>query len=112
VLHRAFPGTETKTVELDQYIKIMHDSDGDVVQDLRHYFPSTMTFGEIIKGLDRFYEEPENLILPVIDGLELFTLKANGVTQEAIDTKAAAFRLNYVKALEEEQKKKTGVPAP
>jgi hypothetical protein len=110
VLNRAFPWTESKTI--DQRIKIMHDSDGDVEEDLHHYFSSTMTFGEIAKGLDHFYGEPENLILPVVDGLELFALKVNGTTQEAIATKVAAYRLRYVKAVEEEQKKKTGVPAP
>jgi hypothetical protein len=103
VLIRVFPGPETKTI--DQRIKIMHDGDRDVVEDVRHYFPSTVTFGEIAKGLDHFYEEPENLILPLIDGLELFAQKVNGAAPEAITTTVAARRLRYVKAVEDEEKK-------
>jgi hypothetical protein len=110
VLIRAFPGPETKTI--DQRIKIMHDGDRDGVEDMRHYFPSTMTFGEISKSMDHFYGEPENLILPVIDALELFAEKVSGATPEAITTTVAARRLRYVRAVEEDQKEKTGVPAP
>ncbi len=103
VLIRAFPGPETKTI--DQRIKIMHDGDRDVVEDVLHYFPSTTTLGETAKGLNHFYEEPENLILPAIDALEVFTLKVNGATQESVATKLAAYRLRYVKAVEDEEKK-------
>jgi hypothetical protein len=67
-----------------------------------------MAFVEIVKGLDRFYDEPENLILPVSRGLEIFAMRVNGATQAAIDTKLAAYRERYIKSAEEEQKKKRG----
>jgi len=40
-------------------------------------FP-TVPYGDIVKGLDRFYQEPENLIFPMGYALEIFTMKVRG----------------------------------
>ena len=69
----------------------------DVARERGFYLPATMSFGEIVKGMDRFYEEPENLILPVIEAMEIFTLKANGASPDRVEKKLAGFRERNVK---------------
>jgi hypothetical protein len=105
VLNRAFPWTaDAKT--LDQRFKTQHDGDGDVVRDIDFYFASTLSLGEVVAAIDRFYAEPENLILPIVEALEVFTAKVNGATQPAIDAKLAAYRERNIKGVDEEQKNK------
>jgi hypothetical protein len=57
------------------------------------------------RGLDRFYQEPENLMIPISDSLVIFQLKVNGATQAEIETKMTEIR-RRIKETEELLKKK------
>ncbi len=41
------------------------------------WFPAGIPYGEIVTGLNQFYAEPENLIIPMPQGIWLWTRKAN-----------------------------------
>jgi hypothetical protein len=47
--------------------------------------PSKTEFGDIVKGIDRFYQEPENLRLPVIFAADIFKLKVAGAKTSEIE---------------------------
>ena len=68
------------------------------------YFPG-VPYGDVLKGVDRFYEEPENLTFPVLYALEVFALKVNGATQSEIE-KNLAERRQRIKEMELAIKKK------
>ena len=71
---------------------------------MRSTFPD-VPFGDIVKGVDRFYQEPENLTFPVNYALEIFTLKVNGSTQAEIEKKIAGYR-QHIRNVEDALKKK------
>jgi hypothetical protein len=73
-------------------------------RSLAWYFPDKMSYGELMKGIDQLYENPENIRLPIRDALEVFTRKANGATQAQIDDVLAA-RRKSVHDVEELMKK-------
>lgn len=47
--------------------------------------PSQTTNGELVKGIDRFYQEPENLRLPIATALRVFTMKVAGAKASEIE---------------------------
>ena len=50
------------------------------------YFPcSPVILGDILKGIDRIYSDPENLVLPVVDALWIFTAKTRGSSPREIE---------------------------
>lgn len=55
------------------------------------FFPK-VPFGDITKGLDRFYQEPENLMFPICDALRIFKIKVVGATQAEVEAKIASIR--------------------
>ena len=67
--------------------------------DEKVYFPRA-PYGDIVKGLDSFYQEPENLIFPINNGLRIFTMKVNGATQAEVAAEVAELRRD-VKLLEQ-----------
>jgi hypothetical protein len=71
---------------------------------MRLYFPD-IPYGDILKGVDRFYAEPENLRFPVVYALKIFALKVNGATQSEIDKDLAEHR-QAIKDVEKAIKKK------
>ena len=75
--------------------------------NMRSYFPD-VPYGDILKGVDRFYEEPENLLFPVVYALKIFALKVNGATQAEIDKELAEDRqaMQAMKDVERAIKKK------
>ena len=63
------------------------------------YFPDAPTnIGDTLKGLDRIYAEPENLILPIADALMVFTAKTNGMSRTEVDAEIH-FRLQHAKGI-------------
>ena len=63
------------------------------------YFPDAPTnIGDTLKGLDRIYGEPENLILPIADALMVFTAKTNGLSKAEVDADLR-FRLRHAKGM-------------
>ena len=50
------------------------------------------TQGEILEAVDRFYDQPENLLIKITDALEIVSAKARGVPQDVIETKTSQRR--------------------
>jgi hypothetical protein len=48
-------------------------------------FPPVPEFGEIIKGIDRFYQEPENLRVVLFSATKVFAMKVEGATATEIE---------------------------
>jgi hypothetical protein len=71
---------------------------------MRSYFPD-VPYSDILKGVDRLYEEPETLTFPILYALEVFALKVNGATQSEIE-KNLAERRQRIKDMEQAIKKK------
>jgi hypothetical protein len=61
--------------------------------EVNRLYSSHLSLAEIVKGIDRFYEDtPENAPVPVSGALEYVTRKANGASQRELDDFASALR--------------------
>lgn len=60
--------------------------------DMLKYFGRNLTTAENSKAVDRFYEEPENLNIPVPFALQIVAKKANGESPDAVENFAATVR--------------------
>lgn len=47
-------------------------------------FPSKSTNGEIVKGLDKFYDEPANAPIPIVGALGVFAAQVRGASASEI----------------------------
>ena len=47
--------------------------------------PIQPTFGDIVKGVDKFYQEPENLRLAIRSAIRVFALKVAGANASDIE---------------------------
>lgn len=56
------------------------------------YDPHTLSIPETVAGVDRFYQEPENLPIPIMYALFFVTMKANGEDPDVIAKMIASFR--------------------
>jgi hypothetical protein len=56
------------------------------------YVPGKLTNGEVIEGLDRFYLEPENVLIPMSFAVAVLAKKTSGTQQSEIDSLLAAAR--------------------
>ncbi len=54
--------------------------------------PRSLTFGEIVESLDRFYAEPTNRVIPIAFALSWVDLKAKGVPETALKEWEASSR--------------------
>ncbi len=61
--------------------------------------PCHMQMGEMTKAVDRVYEEPENVLLPIPMAIHIVTMKAAGMDPAAFEKEVAALR-RLAKALE------------
>jgi hypothetical protein len=50
------------------------------------------TFKEIVDGVDDFYSDPANVLIPVRDAMRYFQLKLNGASAEKLAETLALFR--------------------
>jgi hypothetical protein len=64
--------------------------------------PKQLEFGEILKGIDKFYQEPENLRLPFIVAVQILRMKVEG---------AKAFEIEAAISYAKEQADKPNPPA-
>ena len=48
------------------------------------YKPSNLETKEVIVAVDRFYKEPENLAIAIMDALRVVTLKTNGADPDTV----------------------------
>lgn len=64
------------------------------------YIPESLSFGETMESLNRFYAEPENRLIPIMDALHIASDKAKGVAQPEIDRQIAGQRRLAIEAPE------------
>ncbi len=67
-------------------------------ENFKKLFPKNLSFEELRKAMDRFYDEPENLPIPLIVGQTIVTLKANGESPQLIAEMIADARKNIATA--------------
>jgi hypothetical protein len=60
--------------------------------DNRDGWPPGATFGEVEQALDRFFETPENRALPILVGVLVVRMKANGATPAELEKYEAVMR--------------------
>jgi hypothetical protein len=58
---------------------------------LNNSLPATV-IGDIQKGLDRFYQDPENLRFPISAALRIFAMRVEGKSQPQIDSMLSVFQ--------------------
>lgn len=63
-----------------------------------------LSMGEIIKGVDRIYDDPENLILPIVDAFDIFAAKAKGANPAGVQALAAKHRSETLEVIEHQKK--------
>ena len=68
------------------------------------YFPLRLQADELSAYLDRFYENPENIIIPVFAALEVITLRSNGTDPQALEVRLSVYRRLAHLSAEELQK--------
>lgn len=56
-------------------------------------WPQEATYGDIERGVTKFYEEPENLSIPIIQAIKIFTMKVHSRSQAAIDSQVTFQRI-------------------
>jgi hypothetical protein len=61
------------------------------------YMAGTLSNDEVRTAIDRFFGEPENLLIPIIDALHIVSMKTNGALQSEIDTKLSVLRAMSIK---------------
>jgi len=49
------------------------------------YFPSNLTVGDVMDGLNRFYDEPANRNIPIPWAIEILAMKVNGKPEDDIN---------------------------
>lgn len=67
----------------------------------KKYMCGTLSTAEVRTAIDRFFSEPENLLVPVIDALHIVSMKVNGGLQSEIDNYLSVMRAISVKWHEE-----------
>ncbi len=68
-----------------------------------NYFPPDITYEQKRQAIDRFYDEPENILIPVVDSVVFVTLQLNGTPQTAIDRQLSDIRRVSAEAPERKQ---------
>lgn len=66
--------------------------------ELPKYLGKNLTIIEDAKGVDRFYEDPGNLPIPVSFALQIVAMKANGESPEAIENFTANLKRAIIDA--------------
>jgi hypothetical protein len=67
----------------------------------KKYTVGTLSTEEVRIAIDRFFAEPENLLIPAIDALRIVAMKINGALQPEIDKELSVLRAISVKWHEE-----------
>jgi hypothetical protein len=60
--------------------------------DETEYLPGRYTVAEFAKGLDQFYDSPENTLIPVVLGLRVCVMRFSGASQALIDAAVSGLR--------------------
>ena len=72
------------------------------VPNAEAYVPAKLTNNEIVGGLDRFYLEPENLLIPLSLSVVILSQKASGAEPALIDSLIAEVRRWSVRPLNQQ----------
>lgn len=64
----------------------------EVPAKLPNYSSSLLTEVEFRRAIDRFYEHPENLLIPVIDSARVVSMTTAGIPQSQIDDQLSGMR--------------------
>lgn len=70
------------------------------------YFPASLKPDEFVKAVDAFYDQPENLPIPIMQAMRIVTLKANGEDPAAIDKEIAGLRRDAIALQQQLEKNK------
>ena len=62
------------------------------------YLPGRFTVAEFVKGIDQFYDSPENTLIPVVFGLRVSVMKFNGASKALIDAVLSGMRRELAEA--------------
>jgi hypothetical protein len=69
---------------------------GEIWERLRRgRFPIALIISDVVKGVDKFFSEAENLRFPIVDAVGLFARKAAGASQGEIDLQMAGLRRRF-----------------
>lgn len=72
----------------------------------RTYFPQSLSGDELVTAIDRFYEQPENLPIPIMQAMRIVTLRANGEDPTSVDKEIATLRRDAVALQQQLQQNK------
>lgn len=73
-------------------------------KEVNFFFPH-LSFGEVVKGVDRFYDDPENAPIPIFNAFRLFTYKAKGGTPREYESSLAEARQQAARFAQQDQDK-------
>lgn len=65
----------------------------EVAERIQLHTPRELTVNEIRRALDRFFEAPENVLIPVLDAIRIVAMKERGRPQAEIDAELSTLRL-------------------
>ena len=68
-------------VDIDEQDKI-HDE----------WWPQQLTFNENAQALDRFYDQPENRMIAIVDALKVVAARSKGASEDAVQAMISGFR--------------------
>jgi hypothetical protein len=63
-----------------------------VPEDMKKYFPATLTKGDTVKAVDKFFETPENIPIPIMHAFRVIAMRSEGATVELVDKEISALR--------------------
>jgi hypothetical protein len=66
--------------------------------DEAEYLPGRYSVAEIAKGVDQFYDSPENKLIPIVFGLRVCVMRFNGASQALIDAVLSGMRKQLAEA--------------
>lgn len=86
------------------YLYAISDAIGEEARaQLPKYIPDGLSRPEVRLAIDQFYEEPENLLIPVFRSLQIVVSRAGGTLQPEIDYRLAIERRVAIGAPERKQ---------
>ena len=72
--------------------------------DASKYFGRNFTPPENSSAVDRFYEEPANIFIPVPFAFQIVAMQANGETRDAVEKFTATVRLTILNLQDQQSK--------
>jgi hypothetical protein len=83
---------DTPTEKVQYLTGFMEGLSKATTETTKQYDFGELSIAEVRAGIDRFYAEPENILIRIVDALQVFAMKLNGVPQARIDVQVSVFR--------------------